>query len=49
MIPVAAAVFFAALPAVVGSGISSALRPGVAFTRVWEKENLEGDFSEAAE
>ena len=49
LIPVAAAVFFAALPAVVGSGISSALRPGVAFTRVWEKENLEGDFSEAAE
>ena len=49
LIPVAAAVFFAALPVAVGSGISSALRPGTAFTRAWEKENLEGDFSEAAE
>ena len=49
LIPVAAVAFFAALPAAVGSGISSALRPGTAFTRAWEKENLEGDFSEAAE
>ena len=49
LIPVAAVVFFTVLPAAVGSGISSALRPGAAFTRAWEKENLEGDFSEAAE
>jgi len=36
-----------AVPALAGS--TSALAPGVAFLKSWEKENLEGDFVEAAE
>ena len=36
-----------AVPAMAGS--TSALAPGAAFLKSWEKENLEGDFVEAAE
>lgn len=46
---VAVTAFFAAGSAAIGAGGVSAPGPGIAFTRAWQTENLDGDFSQAAE